>query len=125
MFVIALWMVLWGAFGGLVGRRHVCGEIWGGILAALLGPFGLLAVALCPMRKGWQCPFCKSFLPKGASVCAKCGREVPTAKGSGRRRPVATGTVPCPNCRRPLRWASIRVNSTNRCPHCGVEFDVD
>ncbi len=70
------YLFLWlgsAGIGAFLGTRKGYGNM-GCILGALFGPFGWLVVwAMGEARQ--ICPHCKSVLTRGASVCARCGRE--------------------------------------------------
>ena len=110
IFIVLFW-VLWGYLGGLIGRPRKCGEIVGGLWGLLLGPFGVLVVFLYPLKKIYRCPYCKSKLLPGASVCSKCGREI-------------YATVRCPGCGKPIKEQSLVVGD-NSCPWCNCEFTYE
>jgi len=68
--------LLWLIVGLLIGLHaaHVRGfsPLFGAIVGVLLGPLALLMYAA---SGGNKCKYCLSAIPKGATVCAKCGRD--------------------------------------------------
>lgn len=69
-----IWVVCWIATIIVAGQR---GGFNQGCLAVLTGfLFGPIALIVA-LRYGAQCPFCKNYINKGATVCPKCQKEQP------------------------------------------------
>lgn len=72
--VALLWLVS-PAIGARIWARKGGSQLTGCIVGALLGPFSW---AMYFTDSGKRiCPACKSGIPKDATACAKCGRELP------------------------------------------------
>lgn len=55
---------------------HMKGRPWDGLaLGFLLGPLGCLIAILLPKR-GRKCPFCCGVIPKEASTCMHCAKDL-------------------------------------------------
>ncbi len=83
--------LMWSGFGCLpLLVAGVIALVLGGVLAMIWPPLGYVGLALgiaayFPVR--WaelsakkpvlrSCPHCRSFVPAGANVCRKCGRDI-------------------------------------------------
>lgn len=72
--------------GAMVGRmKNRVG--FGIVISLLLGPLGVLIVALMdPVQNGRACPFCCGSVPLAASKCCHCGSDLPERIPSVRDR---------------------------------------
>ncbi|MCE1245282.1 MAG: hypothetical protein LWY06_01425 [Firmicutes bacterium] len=71
--VIYFFVVLTGIVYGAEKGQLASGIVW----TILLGPLGILVVALLPNLKDIiKCPFCKGDAVRGASKCKNCGSSI-------------------------------------------------
>lgn len=139
---VALWL-LFGIAGAIVGSRK--DQVIAGFLAGvLLGPLGLLIVILVP-GSGFDCPYCRERVKRGASVCPHCRRQLGKGSNPVRRysstelagdrffdpappaaqpRPIVPIVVHCPACHARVtvdyRWSGQVMS----CPACRNNFTV-
>lgn len=78
---VVLWFLM-GLIGAWIGSEK--GRSTDGFcLGVLLGPIGLVIIALMRPVGGQICAFCKSRMNKDATVCHQCQREQPSQKVGG------------------------------------------
>jgi len=86
--LILFWLVC-AVAGGIIGDRKGS-AVSGFFLGALLGPLGLLVIAVAKGDRN-PCPFCRELVQSGAVVCPHCQRDLPKSA-----LPVDTGPPPQP-----------------------------
>ena len=72
---VGLFWLLFGSIGGRIWISKGGSAVVGWIGGILLGPFAFLMLLATPDSRA--CPHCRSAIPKDATVCAKCARDVP------------------------------------------------
>lgn len=77
-FIVCCWPVIGMAIGTLVAKYQGGGLVLFLFLGAVLGPFVTLAFLSSPTR---YCPYCHVEIPRYASVCCHCTRDLPTPRG--------------------------------------------
>jgi predicted amidophosphoribosyltransferase len=108
MGILVLWLIC-AVVGALIGSakgRVLAGFLWG----LFLGPLGWLIIAVAG-GSGKQCPACRSWIDKQASVCPKCGRDISQPPRQG-QVPAVSATGFCPRCGAPRNKGSF-------CANCG------
>jgi|GEM_PF-6638942 len=85
LWVAGLWVAAIAASVALARRSH-SGPGARQVGAALLGVLSLtLLVCIGPRRGRQQCPTCRFYIPRRASRCMYCTRELPSAEPDGAR----------------------------------------
>lgn len=127
---LVVWAILNGIIGagiGLVGMKKGY-SWWAYFLCSILFSFMLVALVsmfLPDRSKLRQCPHCQSWVPKKASVCAKCTRELGAAPGSPRRASgMAARAFPCPFCAVIIDDPEAKPNALLACPACEKQVRV-
>lgn len=126
--LILAWALVWAFIGREVGERRGDRAL-GVMMGLLLGPFGLLFLAvLAPATV--TCPHCGSALREGQAFCPSCGHArprprqwapKPLAELRLRRFPSRREVV-CPQCGAILRAVCGLPRMKVRCPCCGETF---
>ena len=140
--VVFLFAMIFGFIGRSIGERKGRPEA-GFIFGALLGPLGILIIAVGPDVKAEQaalrakkCPACKGSVPDDARKCMHCGEDltvqlapapVPVPKPPKPPTPkeLADGShIPCPLCGQRLRVSTLK-QGENWCICCFEKFIVE
>jgi hypothetical protein len=111
-------------FGLLIGspkNRGAEGFLWG----FLLGPIGLLVIAVQGKVYKRRCPYCRAGIPESASRCRHCAADLGSRSTASERPimaiPVGSSAPPvsfhCVGCKRELRAPA---GQTVSCPYCQV-----
>jgi DNA-directed RNA polymerase subunit RPC12/RpoP len=134
--------IICGLIGRTIGERKGRAEA-GFIFGALLGPIGILIIAVGPDVKAEQaalrakkCPACKGSVPDDARKCMHCGEDlavqlapapvqVPKPPKSPTPKELADGShIPCPHCGQRLRVSTLK-QGENWCVCCFEKFIVE
>ena len=92
LLLIGYWLLFWGLAGSAVAQWRGQGKLESIILAATLGPVGVMGILAS--RPNWdlmdkrllaagfrRCPSCAEMINPEAVVCRFCGRDMPTLAG--------------------------------------------
>lgn len=108
--------------GAIVGKAMKGRALAGFVMAALLGPLGILLMCLFKDLRP-KCCHCGGVITKGVSVCRHCGRDLIDASKERDRQENGNGgkAVNCPFCGGLIRLETLKPGK-NRCPHCDKVF---
>ena len=136
--VVFLFAMIFGFIGRSIGERKGRPEA-GFIFGALLGPLGILIIAVGPDVKAEQaalrakkCPACRGSVPDDARKCMHCGEDlavkpVPAPAPTPPKpapQPSAPEKIPCPLCGQSLKISTLK-QGENWCSFCFEKFIVE
>ena len=138
--VVFLFAMIFGFIGRSIGERKGRPEA-GFIFGALLGPIGILIIAVGPDIKAEQaarnaqimaslarkCPACRGTVPDDARKCMHCGEDLavkPVPAPAPPPQKPAPEKIPCPLCGQSLKISTLN-QGENWCSFCFQKFIVE
>lgn len=118
-----LYPVVFGTIGDILPDGFTGFAICSGYLISLCT---IVPIILRLKDKRPRCGQCATVLNPNAKICHACHTPIASNQSPNKGRPSnsrnTAKTIPCPECKKPIRENTIKVG-INKCPYCLTEFE--